>query len=85
MAAREKNLKKPKPTAEKISEGYAQLQVELRELKVRYARDESNLYNQLQWLQDHCSHEETKFYPDPSGGGDSFYECLIYHKEATEL
>lgn len=59
----------------------AKLREEETKLSDAYHASLRVLKTNIRALQQVCAHERTRYHPDPSGNGDSSYECLDCGKE----
>jgi hypothetical protein len=66
---------------ESIKQRRYQLDVEFRRLSEEFAIAKRLLNDKAIGLQNDCLHVETSFCSDPSGGNDSYYQCLHCRKE----
>jgi hypothetical protein len=56
---------------------YSQYCILLSKENSRHCKKVKKLISQLFLFQKTCKHEKTRFEPDPTGGNDSYYYCII--------
>lgn len=53
------------------------MDIERKNLEKDYKDDLEDMRTVIRAVRTKCKHEETEYYPDPSGNNDSCYVCLI--------
>lgn len=72
-------------TPDQIKQDLEWLDARINYLEEEYVLRTSILQGRIEEIQNLCEHTNKTYYPDPSGNGDSHYECNICGKTAKKL